>query len=484
DLLRHLADSLESASVLVSHDLGVVAGTCDRGAVLYAGRVVETGPTDVVFGVPTHPYTAGLLRSVPRIDQAIARLPFIPGQPPAPGESFAGCGFAPRCPGADQLCFTEVPRLVDRGDGRSSACHHPEAAKTAFPTSITTVDIASAPVTHHTAEVARGEQLVELTGGRRHYRARRSDPPVRAVDGVDLEIRRGEFLGLVGESGCGKSTLGRILAGLDDLDDGNLSFDGRSVAKLRSSARREFRRRAQLIFQDPRSSLDRRMSIGDQLAEGLRNAGVPRESRAARVAELLELVGLPGGCATRLPGEFSGGQAQRVAIARSLSVDPDLLIADEAVSSLDVSIKGQVVNLLRDLQRELGLSVLFISHDLGVVRQVADRVAVMYLGRFVEVAETNQLFTAPQHPYTQALLSAIPLPDPTIERKRQRILLTGDVPSPAAPPPGCRFHTRCQVGPCSKPERTRCVDEVPELRAVAGAQVACHFAEEEGTVRP
>jgi peptide/nickel transport system ATP-binding protein len=273
-----------------------------------------------------------------------------------------------------------------------------------------------------------------------------------------------------------------MLVGLEPADAGSIVHDGHEIGDVRGRAAREMRRFSQMVFQDPRSSLNRRMTVSQHLSEALRNASVPRGDRPARMLELMDQVGLPASALTRLPDEFSGGQAQRIAIARALAVSPQLLVADEAVSSLDVSVKGQVVNLLRDLQMDLGLTVLFISHDLGVVRQVSDRVAVMYLGRLAEVRPTEELFDAPQHPYTRALLSAIPVPDPVVERTRERIILTGDVPNPTRPPTGCRFHPRCPVGPQADPTRTICRSEEPELGAPGFT--ACHFVEVQQVAGP
>jgi peptide/nickel transport system ATP-binding protein len=300
---------------------------------------------------------------------------------------------------------------------------------------------------------------------------------VRAVDGVDLSVEKGETLGLVGESGCGKSTVGKAILRLVPITDGTVAFDGEDITTARGEGLRKLRRRMQVIFQDPFSSLDPRQSVGGIVAEPLKAHNLAKGAALdTRVRELLDVVGLPSGAARRFPHEFSGGQRQRIGIARALAVQPDLIIADEPVSALDVSIQAQVINLLEDLQRQFGMAYLFVAHDLAVVRHISDRVAVMYLGSIVEVAPADGLYESPLHPYTIALLSAIPIPDPTVEDRRERILLAGDLPSPANPPDGCRFHTRC---PFRQP--TRCHDEVPVLRELdghPGHTVACHWAEE------
>ena len=478
DLLRRRAIDHGTATIIVSHDLGVIANLCNRVVVMYAGRVVETGETEQIFGDPQHPYTASLLSSVPRVDRSLPRLPFIVGRPPDAGALPTGCSFAPRCPVATPECESSVPPLRETASGGHSACIHDGVAGDA---GRLIVDAAEAAVVAHTGKTVTSDEsspIVVVRGLTRHYRVGRGGnrATLRAVDGVDLEIGRGEFLGLVGESGCGKSTLGRMLVGLEQADDGEVILDGTSVSAARGRAARLMRQFSQMVFQDPRSSLNQRMSVAQHLEEALNNSGFPRPQRRDRMVELMEQVGLPLEALSRLPAQFSGGQAQRIAIARALAVSPTLLVADEAVSSLDVSVKGQIVNLLRDLQIELGITVLFISHDLGVVRQVSDRVAVMYLGRLVEVRETAELFAAPQHPYTQALLSAAPLPDPVVERRRERIILAGDVPNPTDPPTGCSFHTRCQVGPNFDPGRTLCREEEPALQP-DGRSTACHFAE-------
>lgn len=309
---------------------------------------------------------------------------------------------------------------------------------------------------------------VEFEVTAHNWRSRRQR--LRAVDRVSLQIARGETLALVGESGCGKTTLGRTLLRLYKPTEGTIRFDGRELESLSRYDARGFRQRVQMIFQDPISSLNSRMKVRDIIAEPLRANGVGDTAwRERRVAELLDLVGLPAGAQQRFPHAFSGGQRQRIGIARALALNPDLIVADEPVSALDVSTQAQILNLLRDLQTQLGLAILIIAHDLAVVRQIADRIAVMYLGRIVETAPRNALFESPQHPYTQALLSSVPIPDPVIERARKRVLLQGDVPSPISPPSGCRFHTRCPVA------LDRCAIDDPTILTGTRQGAACHL---------
>ena len=297
---------------------------------------------------------------------------------------------------------------------------------------------------------------------------------VKAVDGVSLTIERGETLGLVGESGCGKSTVGRAMLRLYEPTGGRVVFEGVDVTHMSDAELQPLRRRMQMVFQDPFASLNPRHSVGRTIGEPLRVHGISRGSEAeTRVREILEVVGLPPDAVNRYPHEFSGGQRQRVGLARALALNPSLVVCDEPVSALDVSIQAQIVNLLENLQQEFGLTYLFIAHDLAVVRHISNRIAVMYLGKIVEIAPADDLYDNPLHPYTLTLLSAIPIPDPEIERTRRAIRVQGDIPSPANPPAACRFHTRC---PFVQP--TRCRDEEPLLRTVDGHQVACHFAEQ------
>jgi peptide/nickel transport system ATP-binding protein len=469
ELLRRMQKEYGMAILFITHDMGVVAQMADRVAVMYAGRIVEQGRVDDVFANPLMPYTWSLLQSVPRLDEAAERFFSIPGTPPTGLRPSSGCPFHPRCPVAVAECETTEPRLEQKEPGRDAACllsakefEARRPARTPRPQS----GPAQGQEAAKTLLTLQDLSKVYVSGGAFGRGSRK----VRALSGVSLELRTGETLGLVGESGCGKSTLAQLVVRLTDPTAGDITFDGRDLRALGGRSLRRARRDIQLVSQDPFASLDPRMSVGDILAEPLKTHDYAGSIKA-RVAELLEMVGLSAADARKFPHEFSGGQRQRIAIGRAIAVRPRLIVLDEPVSALDVSVRSQILNLLGDLQRELGLTYLLISHDLAVVRSVCARVAVMYLGRIVEEAESAQLFDHPRHPYTVALLSAIPIPDPIKERARQRVVLSGEVPSPAALPAGCSFHTRCPRA------ADACQTQLPVLENVEteGHLVRCHF---------
>ncbi|MBU3737348.1 MAG: dipeptide ABC transporter ATP-binding protein [Rhodoferax sp.] len=468
-----------AAVVLITHDLGVIAEVAHRVLVMYGGRIVESGPVDEIFAQPRHPYTVGLLRSMPRLDGAQRRLIPITGQPPSPADLPRGCVFHPRCAWASEAagCLSHEPALQPVSERHASACHRSADAWDKAPAPSTAAEPVAAPTVRPAA--ASSEPLLQVQGLQVHFPIRsgvlrRQTGSVRAVDGVNLQVHAGETLGLVGESGCGKTTTGRAIMGLLPAAGGAVRFDGQDVTHLSAAERRRQRRHMQYVFQDPYASLNPIKTVNEIVAEPLRIHGLFEESGGqAWIDELLERVGLSSSMAGRLPSEFSGGQRQRIGIARALALKPRLLILDEPVAALDVSIQAQIVNLLQDLQQALGLAYIFIAHDLSVVRHIADRVAVMYLGRVVEEADKHRLYAAPTHPYTQSLLSAVPLPDPRLRSQRRRIILEGDIPNPAAPPSGCHFHPRCFRAV------ERCRVEAPALIGLTGqsGRSACHFSD-------
>lgn len=478
ELLGKLNREQGTAVILITHNLGIVARLCQRVAVMYSGRIVEQGPVDEIFATPQHPYTKDLLGATPTLDRP-RNLPLIAieGRPPAPGTRFEGCAYAPRDPRAFHRCFVERPPLVDDGTGHSRACWLP-------------LETEGIPAREKGEELElrsaeRGKALLQVLDVRREYPAGprtltgRRTKVLHAVDGVSFDVHVGETVGLIGESGCGKSTLGRLVLGIEEPTSGDIEYDGKSIVGISSRKRRAYNREVQLVFQNPMASLNPRLRVGDAIAEPLLLSGMPKRNVNTRVQELLELVGMDSGSGEKYPHEFSGGQRQRIVIARALAVNPQLIVLDEAVAALDVSLQAQVINLLRDLQNRLDLAYLFIGHDLATVRHVSDRVLVMYLGEIVESGPSEMIATAPLHPYTASLISAVPEPDPTRERTHERILLSGEVPTPIDPPSACRFHTRCPIGPRFKPERTVCATDKPALNEVTqGRHVACHFAGE------
>ncbi len=477
-----------AAIIMITHDLGVVAGLADRVMVMYAGKPVEVGTTDDIYYQPRMPYTMGLLGSIPRIDEhGGSSLTPIEGNPPSLGNLPPGCPFAPRCPLVIDECRETEPALEGIGSpAHFAACHRKNTIEDdhlevnqVFPAP----EIGPAPIDRIPRE--QRDKVLELDQLVRHYPLlkgavfKRQVGTVHAVDGIDLEIREGETLGLVGESGCGKTTTLLQILELNAPQSGSVRINGRDTREVRGGERRAIRRDLQVVFQDPLAALDPRLPVGDVLAEPMRTHGMNRKEIEKRTNELLQLVGLDPAMSARFPQEFSGGQRQRIGIARALALTPKVLVLDEPVSALDVSIRAGVINLLLKLRAELSLSYLFVAHDLSVVRVIADRVAVMYLGRIVEIGDVDSVYDRPSHPYTQALLSAIPVPDPAKERQRQRLLLQGDLPSPADPPPGCRFRTRCfKYEALGAADKARCETEDPGLYEQGpDHQAACHFAE-------
>ncbi len=489
DVLAKAQKETGAAVVLITHDLGVVAGAADDILVMYAGRPVERASIDDVFQHPSMPYTMGLLGAVPKPHIAASqRLVPIQGNPPSLVDIPKGCPFSPRCPLATPECSLSEPNLevVDASSGHLASCRRLQEIidknmkyTDVFPVpDLLPADWADVPRDQRpvTLEVDHLVKHFPLTGGGMF---RRTIGQVAAVDDVTFKIRQGETLALVGESGSGKSTTLMEIMNLMKPEDGRIVVLGHDLAELKKRAERKaLRKDLQIIFQDPMSSLDPRMPIYDVLAEPLKVHKWSKEKINRRIGELMELVGLNPDYVDRFPAQFSGGQRQRISIARALATDPKVLLLDEPIASLDVSIQAGIINLLEDLQAKLKISYLFVAHDLAVIRHISDRVAVMYLGQVVELGETEDVFTHPRHPYTQALLSAIPVPDPVVERTRQRIILKGDLPSPSEKHPGCRFASRCPVKLRLTPEQQKmCETKRPVLTSddQIATEFACHF---------
>ena len=460
DLIDELRDEYQMGVILITHDLGVVAGHTDRVAVMYAGRIVETAPTKTLFTEPKHRYTSSLMAALPeRALAAGTKLFSIPGAPPSLTNLPVGCRFASRCLWAGAECVERYPDLSGEGF-HTYSCFHPVQEGDESPAELQAKLEGSAPIDEAVAEpgarVVYGEVedtdevLLDVKEASREYASsgsgflKRDKGVVSAVDRVSITLKKGETYGLVGESGCGKSTMGRLIAGLEPPSGGAIELGGRDLATLKGRDAVRIHRDVQMMFQDSYAAMDPRMRIDQILAEpmSIQKTGNKRQM-AERIMEIIEQVGLTEEILDRYPHEFSGGQLQRIGFARSLTLAPDLIVADEPVSALDVSVQAQVLNLMKDLQAELGLSYLFISHDLAVVQYMADRIGVMYLGRIVEEGPAKEVVENPKHPYTKALIDSIPVPDPEFSHDDQAIKLTGEPPSAVNPPKGCRFRPRC-----------------------------------------
>ena len=493
EVLRKAQRETGAAVIFITHDLGVIAGVADDIVVMYAGRPVEKADVDSIFDHPAMPYTMGLLGAVPRSDrERNSRLVPIPGSPMNLVNMPKGCPFAPRCPLATDICRTTEPPMepVPGRPGQFVACHRTKEIVSKGLTFHDVYTVAEAAESKF-AGIPRDERKMVLDV--KHMRKtfpltsggflRRKIGEVKAVDDVTLDVREGETVALVGESGSGKSTTLMEIMEFKQPQDGEIEMFGTKLEhKISREKRRELRSSVQYVFQDPMSSLDPRLPIYDILAEPMKVQHYSKEQIRERIGELMRLVELNPDQVDRFPTQFSGGQRQRIAIARALSVNPKLVLLDEPVSALDVSIQAGVINLLEDLQNKLGVAYLFVAHNLSVVRHISSRVAVMYLGRIVESGDTEDVFEHPLHPYTQALISAVPVPDPKAERTRKRIVLQGEVPSPTETFEGCPFMGRCPLMPkLSAEQQARCRGERPALRPYdtsrpSGHQVACHFA--------
>lgn len=490
EVLHTAQEETGAAVVMITHDLGVVAGMADDIMVMYAGKPVETGTVEDIYYNPRMPYTMGLLGAVPRVDTANKQsLVPIEGTPPNLTLPVTGCSFAPRCPLASDACLHGEPELfsVPGSEGHRAAC-------------IKTDELSGEADAHQIFQappkpvskfdgVARLERdkVLELKDVKKHFPLlkgaliKRRIGTVKAVDGLSFDIREGECLSIVGESGCGKTTTLLEIMEFHPDQVGEVVIGGVSnKVATDSKTKMAMRKEMQMVFQDPTGALDPRFTVYEVLAEPLENLGMPKAAVRKRIMELMRLVGLQADHVNRFPNQFSGGQRQRIGIARALAVNPELVVLDEPVSALDVSVQAGVINLLDQLRAELGLSYLMVAHDLSVVRHISDRVAVMYLGKIVETGDVDEVFDNPRHPYTRALLSAIPVPDPHLERTRERIILQGDLPSPLDAPKGCNFATRCPVFaalPAAKQEK--CLTLEPPLASEGQQEFACFFPDGE-----
>jgi peptide/nickel transport system ATP-binding protein len=480
ELIDGLRQRLGMAVIMVTHDLGVIAGRADRVAVMYAGKIVETTGTPALYANPRHPYTEALFHALPeKSAETRERLYSIPGAPPDLVNPPVGCRFAPRCRYAADRCRTEAPVLAGETSSHVYRCFFPVGAleKTVGGHLVVTEP---APVgeTVSPESAVVGEVVLSAKNLVKDFPVtrgviQRKVGTVSAVADVSFDIRKGETLGIVGESGCGKTTVGRMLVGLDKPTSGSVLFGSKDLAKSSGRQYRKERRDIQYMFQDSYASLDPRMRAGSILREPLIVQGMgSRREQYAKVKDMLGKVGLPESWTERYPHEFSGGQRQRLGFARALLLNPQLIVADEPVSALDVSVQAQVLNMMRDLQKEMGLTYMFISHDLSVVRYLSNHIGVMYLGKLVEIGPADEVYLRPAHPYTKGLIESAPTADPEIERSKVHEGITGELPSAIHPPSGCRFRTRCPIA------QEICSTKEPELKpyGVSARMAACHFA--------
>jgi peptide/nickel transport system ATP-binding protein len=480
DLIAELQEELETAILYISHNLGVVARVSNQIGVMYAGEIVERATVEAIYLNPFHPYTRGLMRCAPQwgMDWERRYLYPIPGRVPSPTNLPPGCSFEPRCPHARQRCRAYKPDLREIEPRHWARCHFVrqiaqrrwQAPQQAQPT----------PLAQPRPAETTTETLLKVAHARTYYRAParrlfRRGRRVRAVDDVSLVVKRGQTLGIVGESGCGKSTLARTIIGLEEPSGGEFEFLGLDISRPVSRRGLALIREIQMVFQNPDSTLNPAYTVGAQIARPLRRfKTVPQEQVRAEVLRLLDLMKLGQDYYERLPRQLSGGEKQRVGIARAIAGRPELLLCDEPVSALDVSVQAAVLNLLMDIQGELGTTLVFIAHDLSVVRLFCDQVAVMYLGQIAEIGPAEAIYAPPYHPYTEALLAAVPIPDPTMEQERVR--LSGKVPSALDPPGGCRFHTRCPRRKTLAEGGKICEVESPPWREAGGGhRIYCHI---------
>ena len=479
ELLRDLRRRLGLSMILISHDLSVIAETCDQIAVMYAGRNAEVGGVVPVYARPAHPYTRALLRAFPNIHSERSFVAGIPGHPPSLLRPPAGCRFADRCTMAIDRCRDESPEGRVVAEGHVVACHRAEEV-------MALASGAEAGTLHVTAPPAGAapEPILRVEGLRVQFPVRGSSggfrgprKVVRAVDDVSFDVMPGEILALVGESGCGKTTIARTINRLERPVAGRVLYRGQDLAAVRGKALRQLRRRIQLVFQDPYESLDPRQTVYDIVAEPLRIHGLaPTDTERRRIVyDALDAAGLhpPEQIARRHPHHLSGGQRQRVAIASTLVLDPDFIVADEPVSMLDVSVRAEILSLLLDLRGARNLSFLFITHDLSLAWVIADRIAVVYLGKVVEIGTADEVIRSPKHPYTRSLVSVIPVPEPGV--RADRLLLSGETPSPVDVPSGCRFHPRCWLRR-RLDNPAACETQDPALTGDGAQLAACHFA--------